>query len=362
MKPGMQEDPAGIAIGGCYPPGWPLPEPEPGAHDLGQPVDWLTYSHRELYDMVTQDVDVSGAMSVAAQWAKLSDQLADLSDDLSRAITATEPGWGGAAADAARDVVHRLADWAERTGASANEVSGSVSRQADNAATARWSMPEPPPDHSQLPPDPSDPWSKVEPYLVEPRYLRDPGTDSDKSVELHRQAAEVMSRFQSDSNYVYDNVPTFDSPASDGPRDRQPPPAPPKQEPPSGNDSDSTRTSSSVGTPVTGGGELGQGAHSGGANPGVREQIGAGGRTGSAGPPGLAAGPSPAAAAQRAPAHGMGAMPMGGMPGGAAGRGEDTEHTRASYLLDDDDAFWMPDVSVSPPVLGDDPPAPRGAR
>ena len=48
-----------IAAGGCYDPGdrnpklplpWPPSEPEPTV--LDEKVNWLTYSHQELYDMV----------------------------------------------------------------------------------------------------------------------------------------------------------------------------------------------------------------------------------------------------------------------------------------------------------------------
>ena len=48
---------------------WPEPEPEPkpGESSLYENVDWMTFTHEQLYAMANQGVDLGGANAVAAR-------------------------------------------------------------------------------------------------------------------------------------------------------------------------------------------------------------------------------------------------------------------------------------------------------
>jgi len=63
----------------------PNPYPEHRSKEpseLGEKVDWMTYTHQELYDMVHTGVDLTSAASVKDNWTKLGTTLADVKDEL----------------------------------------------------------------------------------------------------------------------------------------------------------------------------------------------------------------------------------------------------------------------------------------
>src|SRR5215217_2145976 len=121
---------------------WPdsEPEPAPGESALFDDVDWLTFSHDQLYDMVHNGIDVAGATAVAAKWAKLGEALREIGDELSRALAASMDAWEGEAAEQARAGIAALSHWTQDAGSTAIDVSGCVSTEALNADTARRNM------------------------------------------------------------------------------------------------------------------------------------------------------------------------------------------------------------------------------
>lgn len=122
----------------------PPEEPEPTPDDLGTAIDWQAFSHQQLYDMVHSGLDLPGATATAAGWASLGDRLDNIGADLGCALEQSAEGWQGEAAEAARHSMRELVGWTGDTATKATDVSGCVSRQADNAETARRTMPEPP--------------------------------------------------------------------------------------------------------------------------------------------------------------------------------------------------------------------------
>ena len=351
------------------PPTWPPAEPEPGPEHLATSVDWMSYSHQELYGMANQGVDLAGATTVSAKWAKLGAVLEEISADLKRAANASVDGWEGDGADKARDAVNRLVAWSADTAARATAVAGCVSRQADLAETARRTMPEPPAASSPAPPAPphvtpgdgtaamsaSSNAFTSSAFASAGQLVTDSGPAQAKAQRLHQQAAEVMQRLQSGSNEVYGTVPSFTSlgktadsrklvqqkaPVKD--------PAPPKHE-------DTTTTSSAAPAPAgpvapVGGVSAGAGAQPVAGVPQGPSLTGAdeAGQRLTAGA--TQAVPPPAAAGEQAAPQ----RAMTGMPGmaGRGGHDEDKERKTPDYLQEEDD-IWGLDGPVTPPVIGE---------
>lgn len=368
---------------------WPPPEPEPrpGPDHLNADIDWMSYSHRELYEMVHNELDLAGAEAVAAQWTKISGFLDRVGSELRAAVLATADGWTGEGADKARDAAVKLVDWASETGWRAENVANCVRRQADIADTARRTMPEPP-GFVDRPKPPSPPKRRPIPvsgdstqamsaapapppsaFATAGRIVSDAGDEN--SQDLHRQAADVMTRMQRNSGEVYENVPSFISYGKqprilEKPEEPQPKPKTPEPETPPDDSTHSSRTEEQapiqVREPVDA--PRAPGGSSGAALPpppgppgaigGTHEQLGQGGRSG-AGGFGPAGAGQPAGAGSRAAAAGMGGV--GGMPMGMApqqGRQDEAERKSPDYLVEDAD-IWGLSGQVTPPVIGEDP-------
>jgi len=354
-----------IVASGCLPPTWPRPPwppvPEPEPDSLDTPVNWLTYSHPELYSMIHNGLDLTGAMAVSAQWARLGEELGEIGDELAKLLFATAAAWEGDAAELAQESVSALADWATRTGTMATEVSGCVTIQVDNATTARNSMPAPP-----YPIDPGAPMPDqvtaftTGDFETAKPMVEDSMVYTSQERALHQQAASTMERFQESSRDVYATVPQFAPPnlrrMPFGPPEEIPTPSP--TPPPTPTPTPLPGRFPTGGTPgPTGGGPGGGpgGGSSGGAGPAPGRVQGAppapGSSTG-AGPTDPATRPA-AATTQR---HGTPATaPGGGMPmgGGAGQRNEDTERRSKRYVDEDADVWGGNDQQVVPPVIGE---------
>ncbi len=350
-----------MIIGGCYPPTWPRPPkppvPEPEPDSLDEQVDWMTYSHPELYSMVHTGLDLTGAMAVSAKWARLGDELADIGDQLARLLVATSHAWQGDSAELARESVSALAEWSRDTGVRATDVSGCVTVQVDNATTARNSMPKPPyPLDSTDMPSQATAFTSGD-FTTAKSVVADPATYTSQERSLHQQAARTMETFQQNSRDVYATVPQFAPPnlrrvlVGPAPPPEQPPQPPPQTVPqqaavpPPG-----TRAPVGGGAPVAGGPAAGPG----GVRATPAAPLGPGAGTGTAEP--APARPAAAAAASAAgrpggAGPGMSGVPMGGAP---AGQGdEDTERAGARYLEGDDDIWGLDEQKFMPPVIGE---------
>lgn len=381
----------GILPDGCvppmFPPVWfPPVEEEPDVGDLGVDVDWMTHSHQQLHAMATQGLDLPGANTVAAKWAEIGEALQELSQDLDRAVSASQQGWEGDAAELARATAAKLTAWAEDTGHRAYEASGCVSRQAEICARASNEMPEPigveqppppcgNPDLPQFwpagtgggtvamsagpPPNPFTGGGFGEAtQLVEP-----PWSDQEQARARHEHAAEVMSQLQRESYEVYGSVPRFSSPAPDYRERPQPPDEDEGEKRPRDDsrpkESDPTTRAAGVGQPAAGvaGAPLGgdpAGLRDAGPRlgPGVQSGIGPAqpGASNTPATPGQASAPAASAGPRGA---GMGAMPMG-MGAGAGAKGNDQERKAPGYLSGDSDLFG-PDENRTGPVIGEGP-------
>jgi hypothetical protein len=304
----------------------PVPLPDPTEkQNLDEQVDWLSYSHQQLYDMVNNGVDLTGATDVAASWATLSDTLLQMSDTLNTALAASTDGWQGPSADQARGNLGGLVNWTNNTGENAVVVSGCVSRQSDALQTARTTMPAPPMQQVVV-----SPVTTTSAFAQPPVANPGPITVVHESAEAHQQAARVLQQYQSSSADIARTIPQFAAPTN---------PVSGPVQPPTG--------------PVGGGSHTGPAPVGGVGGPatnaslppeegGPRAGIGSSPRASSTG---MAGEPEPAQSARPS------AMSASGL-GGAGKRGEDREHRR-KYWQEDDGLFDL-GTRVSPRVIGEE--------
>jgi hypothetical protein len=356
MRPSILPD-------GCVPPYWPRPPwppvPEPEPDSLDESVNWMTYSHPELYQMVHSGIDLTGAMAVSAKWARLGNELEEIADELARLLAATAEAWQGEAAELATGSVAALSDWSRNTSVSATDVSGCITVQVDNATNARNNMPAPPYPVIQ-PAEP--PASSVDAFTsgdfgTARSVVADPMIYTDRERALHQQAAQTMRQFQAESRDVYGSLPQFAPPDLRAmPNDPFLDPEVPTPPPTTPQDNTPGPGTPTPGTP--GGGSGSSGGYGGGSTVPPAERV----------PGGIAAGGSiggglnepgaqrPAAAAAAPGRPGGGPVPAGGMPMGAPGGsrgGDDTERKHPSYLEEDDDIWGANDKRAMPPVIGE---------
>jgi hypothetical protein len=325
----------------------PAPEPDPDTLDAA--VDWMTYSHHELYQMVHNGLDLTGAMAVSAQWARLGDELADIGAELGKIVQAAAGSWEGAAADLARETLDGLTRWASDAGTLATKVSGCVSIEVDNATNARDDMPAPP----RPGPAPSVSAFTSGEFAGAEHLIADPHGPVRQEKAMHAQAARAMARFQQSSLEVYGTVPQFSPPQVGqhlftGPVDQ--PPIPQPHQPPA-----------PVPAPprpvphVPSGGPTGEPGAPRGSQPAPPGRVGTppvpGSGAGAAEPEAAPNRPAAASATTGRPGH----PGVGGLPTGAGGvRGdEDQERTKSSRVKADEDIWGLDDQPVAPPVIGE---------
>ena len=208
-----------IAPGGCYPPHWPVPPTcwpsEPPAEEadpdtLDAVVDWMTYPHHQLYQMVHNGLDLTGAMEVSAQWARLGVELAEIGAALGEIVASSSAAWQGEAADLARQTIAGLTQWAADAGEQATKVSTCVIIEVDNATNARDEMPEPP--YALIDVPTPEPLFTTGEWVGASAITADPAAPLANEKALHQQAARAMERFQAASLEVYGTVPQFSPP------------------------------------------------------------------------------------------------------------------------------------------------------
>jgi hypothetical protein len=342
------------------PPQPPLP-PEPVPDSLDEQVDWMTYPHQELYRMVHDGLDLAGATAVSANWARLGDSLGEIGDELNRIVRAFEHAWQGEAADQATHAVSSLATWAAEAGGLATEVSGCITIEVDNATRARNGMPAP-----LVAPSLPGPIAAADgtaaasaftggDFAMAPLLLSDQTAIVREQQAAHRQAAETMEQFQTESREVYHTVPRFSAPKigpkPPGGEENPPAPAPttPQRAP-----AEPASEQAAVSEPVAGKSSP-VGSPRAAVTPGpvaAPAQPGPGPAPGADPARPAAAAPATSTGANRPGGTPMGGMPMGGMGGGR--KGEDLERKSPAYVKEDEDLWGLGDQVVAPPVIGED--------
>ncbi|GLY48021.1 PPE domain-containing protein [Lentzea sp. NBRC 102530] len=205
-------------------------------NDLHEPVDWMTYTHEQLYNMVHTGVNLAGAQEAATNWKKIGEDIAGVRTSLLKAVEDSSVGWDSESARLARGGITEVTNWVDDTANYATKVADAITTETSNVEAARTAMPPPP--KAPEPPVPTDA-AVANPTLVN-RFqtvdqvdgftspaLRDrliaqnPGefagfeTVGSSPVDQlasndasHRAAADVMAAFQRNSAAVDQTVPS----------------------------------------------------------------------------------------------------------------------------------------------------------
>ncbi|GAA2665138.1 MULTISPECIES: hypothetical protein [Actinosynnema] len=219
--------------------------------ELGQKVDWMTYSHQQLYDMVHTGVDLDSANSAKTGWSGIGKSLGEVRDLLVKAINQSSQAWEGETADRAREGLESVMKWAQNTSDHAENVATCINEEIQHVVTAREQMPAPVPptlptavapgaDQALVPaatarsadlPATSTAESALTGSSTLGSALRRTPTTPESFAGLdtvaapaaettaaadatHRQAAEVMAMFQQNSYAVDLTVPSFSAPVN----------------------------------------------------------------------------------------------------------------------------------------------------
>ncbi|MFD7652353.1 hypothetical protein ACFV4N_00025 [Actinosynnema sp. NPDC059797] len=227
--------------------------------DLGQPVDWMTYSHQQLWDMINTGVDLRAAGTAQADWTAVGQALGEVRDLLATAINRSAQAWEGGTADRAREALESVEKWALNTSEHAENVAKCIATEIEHVQTAREMMPPPAPAPPVVNPvgeaaagpapiaaTPRSPLVSggglaydvpARPDAVQPVHGATTGhsgttaprpnafadVDSIAAPTIgavvvadatHRQAAEVMAMFQQNSYAVDRTVPSFSPPTN----------------------------------------------------------------------------------------------------------------------------------------------------
>lgn len=217
---------------------------ESDSKDLHEPVDWMTYTHQQLYDMLTKGVELGSAHEVKDGWAKLSTVLVDMQTKLNTAIDNSDKGWEGESAEKARDGLRSVTTWASDTAEHAGSVARAIDSEIKNVTDAINAMPPPPaPAPPPVPVPPPTPaniaaWtvredlmmsqhditgaqfggvtaqSPANPFANAPVIASGTVDTVVASDAAHRQAADVMAAFQRNSIAVDQTVPQLAPPTN----------------------------------------------------------------------------------------------------------------------------------------------------
>ncbi|MCG8920816.1 hypothetical protein L6E10_00005, partial [Lentzea sp. CC55] len=99
---------------------------------LHEPVDWMTYSHEELYKMVHTGVNLDGAQTAAANWQKIGEDIAGVRASLLKAVEDSAVGWDSESARLARDGLTEVTNWVDDTANYATKVSVAITTETSN--------------------------------------------------------------------------------------------------------------------------------------------------------------------------------------------------------------------------------------
>lgn len=170
--------------------------------------NWAARSHRELYDAVHQNNDPGKTGEIGWHWERFGAGLSESAEAIDKGITATEAGWTGVSAEAARAAIRKLAQWVTETAQHTSELGARVQEQSRIMAAARAAMPEPA-DFS---------WDAATGTLSGPGIASfaasaaDVQAANERARAAHEQAVAVMTEMERQSKGVDATTPHFTAP------------------------------------------------------------------------------------------------------------------------------------------------------
>ncbi|CAM02207.1 PPE-repeat protein [Saccharopolyspora erythraea NRRL 2338] len=178
---------------------------------LRETQNWAARSHRELYEAVHVANDPGRVGELAQQWSRLSSEMAEAAQQMAERLRATESGWQGEAATAARSAIQKLADWNVTAGETAGALGEWISAQGRIMETAKAQMPEPVEGAENL-----EKFAAATFVAGNMEAFHKASADArvlhERSSSAHQQAVEVMTWMEKESRVVDSDTPRFTRP------------------------------------------------------------------------------------------------------------------------------------------------------
>ncbi|WP_223839750.1 PPE domain-containing protein [Saccharopolyspora pogona] len=178
---------------------------------LTETQNWASRSHRELYEAVHAGNDPGRVGQLADEWNRLSRELAESATSMGERLRATEAGWEGEAADAARSAIQQLADWNHDAGTTAGALAERIAVQGRIMETARAEMPEPVGGGEELNAVAFVTYSTGNLEAFKQACV-DLKAHRDRSDSAHQQAVQVMTWMEDQSRNIDGDTPKFTRP------------------------------------------------------------------------------------------------------------------------------------------------------
>ncbi|MCP2164029.1 WXG100-like domain-containing protein [Goodfellowiella coeruleoviolacea] len=171
--------------------------------------NWASMSHRDLYNAVHMNNDPGQIGQLASEWTSIGTEMADATRVMSEKLAATESGWQGEAAEAARDAIRQLIDWNGSAGQTAEAMGRAVNDQGLIVAAARMTMPEPVEFDVNATLAMGFASGGLAGFAA---AVQDVRAKSEQARSAHEQAVAVMSTMEFNSRAVDSGMPRFTPP------------------------------------------------------------------------------------------------------------------------------------------------------
>lgn len=171
-------------------------------------VNYPAIPHAQLHAMVTNNVNPAGIGQVGDTWINIGNDLTQFQDDIASAIANSEAEWTGTAAEGARKAVAELGNQAALAGQAAQLTGVLTHQQSAALANAKNSIPPPP----NPPFDPTTAQQRLRTItdpLVYAIVAREDQAQAAAQNAAHQQAAYIVQQYDSTLSQTSANMPSF---------------------------------------------------------------------------------------------------------------------------------------------------------
>ncbi|TCO58054.1 hypothetical protein [Actinocrispum wychmicini] len=173
---------------------------------------YMGVDHRELKAW-TDAGQPGDANDLSDVWKSMGNGLNDAAEKLMVAVFGSESGWTGAAANAMRAQLQKVAEWSEQTGDSFTKASQAFVKQGESVGAAKSAMPEPV-DY--------DPTKMIRDAALSANPVQiamlpyDMHKQHQASQEAHQRAADVVQKRDTELAAAAQSIPPFEPPPALG--------------------------------------------------------------------------------------------------------------------------------------------------
>lgn len=165
-------------------------------------------AHDQLKNYATVNNNPGDVGAISDDYHAMSRDLEQIAETLAKAISKSQSTWEGEAADAARTFMTKISEWSQTNSSNAKLASETVYAQGTAAEVAKNSMPDPIPFSWG---EEIKSWGFSTPMSL-PSKISDSFQKQAESQEAHDQAARVLTTQDSETYVAASKQPTFPDP------------------------------------------------------------------------------------------------------------------------------------------------------